>query len=101
MPLVEDLSVFFNVEEHAISATIKTPQGATLRTASVIFSEPVNEVPLRPGEVTTQQPFLQCPTADLDGVKAEYVFDIGAKSYAVVRWEHDGTGVSVVHLRKR
>lgn len=100
MPLAEDLSVFFNVGEHASPATIKTPQGATLRSANVIFSTPVQEAGLGQVEVATQQPFLQIPTADLDGVKKDYVFDIGAKSYAVVRWEHDGTGVSVVYLRK-
>ena len=99
--LGEDLSIFFNPAEHAAAATIKTAAGAQVRTANVILTEPVQELSLGSREAVALQPFLQCQTGDLAGVKAGHIFEAGAKSFAVVRWEHDGTGVSVVYLRKQ
>lgn len=100
MAFVEDLTVFFNTAEHAVAATFKTPGGEVVRGAKVILSTPVQEVPLGAGEVAHLQPSIQCPTADLAGVRKNFVVEIGADTYRVVRREDDGTGVSTAWLRK-
>lgn len=97
----DDLSVFFNPDEHAAAATIKEPGGALVRTANVIFNEPVQETQVGAGEVNHAQPSLMCPTADLAGVKKNYVFEIAGKgTFRVVRQSSDGTGVSTVFLMR-
>lgn len=97
----EDLSVFFNPGEFAVAATLKTPEGTPLRTINVILSLPVGELAVGAGEVAHLQPTFQCPTADLEGVRKDYIAEIGADTFRVVRRESDGTGVSTVWLRKQ
>lgn len=97
----DDLTPFFNLDEHAVEAVIKTPQGAAVRTIKVIFSEPVGEMPVGAGEVAHAQPTFQCPTADLQGVIKGYLAVIGGTTYKVVRRENDGAGLSTVWLTKQ
>lgn len=97
----EDLTPFFNLDEHAIEATIKTPAGVLVRTVKVILSLPVGEVAVGDGEVAHLQPTFQAPTAQLTGVKKEYIVEAGGDTYRVVRRENDGTGLSTVWMRKQ
>lgn len=97
----EDLSIFFNTDEHAVAATFKTDGGALVREANVIFSLPVQEMQVGAGQGVGQlQPSLQCPTADAEGVKKNYVVEVSGGTFRVVRKESDGTGISTVWLRK-
>lgn len=98
--LGEDLSIFFNPDEHATPALLKTPAGVALRTINVILALPVGEVAVGAGEVTHLQPSFQAPTADLAGVRANYIAEVAGVTYYVVRRENDGTGLSTVWLRK-
>lgn len=103
MSLGEDLAPFFNTDEHAVAATIKTGEGVLVRAAAVIFSTPFREMPVGvPGSSVGQgQPRVLCKTADLAGVKKEFIFDIGGTVYRFVKSEDDGTGVSTAFLRKQ
>jgi hypothetical protein len=101
VPLPENFKVFFNEDEHAVPATFKTPEGALVREASVILSLPVQEMQVGPGQGVEQlQPSVQCPTADVEGVKKNYVVEVGGGTFRVVRRESDGTGLTTVWLRK-
>jgi hypothetical protein len=103
----EDLTPFFNTDEHAVEATMQTPQGVLVATANVIFSTPVGELQVGAGEVAHLQPTFQAPTAELTGVKKDYIVRIWneaesvEETYRVVRRENDGTGLSTVWLRKQ
>ena len=97
----EDLSPFFNLDEHAVEAAIKTPAGEAVRTIRVILSLPVGEVQVGAGEVAHLQPSFQAPTADLAGVTKNYTATIEGTTYGVVRRENDGTGLSTVWLVKQ
>lgn len=101
MPFAEDLSVFFNTGEHAVQTTIKDKDGVLVRSAAVIFWAPFDEMQVGvDSTVGHGQPRVQCRTADLAGVKKDYIFEIGDASYRFVRKDDDGTGVSVAFLRE-
>jgi hypothetical protein len=97
----EDLSLFFNTDEHAVEAVIKTSAGTLVATVNVILSLPVGEVAVGAGEVAHLQPTFQAPTAQLAGVKKDYIVETGGSTYRVVRRENDGTGLSTVWMRKQ
>jgi hypothetical protein len=99
--LSEDLSVFFDTDGHAVEATISTPQGVPVTTINIILSLPVGEVAVGQGEVAHLQPSLQAPTVELEGVKKNYVVEVGGSTYRVVRRENDGTGLSTVWMSKQ
>lgn len=97
----EDLSVFFDTDEHAVEAVIKTPQGVLVRTVNVILSLPVGEMAVGQGEVAHLQPSFQAPTAELESVRKNYIVETGGDTYRVVRRENDGTGLSTVWMVKQ
>jgi hypothetical protein len=104
--LGEDLTIFFNADEHAVEATITTPSGVLVTTVNVIFSSPVGEMQVGPGEVAHLQPTFQAPTAELMGVKKDYravIYNAEGypETFSVVRRENDGTGLTTVWLRKQ
>lgn len=104
--MLDDLTPFFDTDAFALRAEFKTPQGATVRETKVILSLPVGEVAVGGGEVTHVQPSLQCPTAEIEGVKKGYTVTVQnadgtTTNYAVVRRENDGAGLSTVWLSKQ
>jgi hypothetical protein len=99
--LGEDLTPFFNTDEHAVEAAIKTPQDVLVRTVNIILSLPVGEVAVGAGEVAHLQPSFQAPTVELVGVKKDYIVETGGNTYRVVRRENDGTGLTTVWMRKQ
>lgn len=46
----------------------------------------------------TTQPRLTCRTSDLQGIPLESIVEVGGKIYSVVKFQPDGTGMSVVIL---
>lgn len=104
MPL-DDLTPFFDTDAFAVWAEFKTPDGSSVNETKVILSVPVGEVTVGEGEVAHLQPSLQCPTAEIEGVKKGYAVvidnaDGDPETYYVVRRESDGAGLSTVWLRK-
>jgi hypothetical protein len=105
---LDDLTPFFDTDAFALRAEFKTPAGALVAEVKVILSLPVGEVAVGGGEVAHVQPSLQCPTAEIEGVKKGYTVVVyfadpytPATNYTVVRRENDGAGLSTVWLTKQ
>ncbi|HEV2706247.1 MAG TPA: hypothetical protein VGV59_10010 [Pyrinomonadaceae bacterium] len=97
----ENLTQFFDLDEFAVEATIKTAAGATVRTVNVIFNTPQQAVEVLDAGVEAGVPFVECRTSDLDGVTHKHTMTISSVVYRVVKIDDDGTGVSTVQLRKQ
>ena len=102
----DDLTPFFDTDAFALRAEFKDPQGASVNETKVILSVPVGEVAVGAGEVAHVQPSLQCPTAEIEGVRKGYTVavhnaDATTTTFEVVRRESDGVGLSTVWLRKQ
>jgi len=52
------------------------------------------------GAVESRQPALQARASDVDGMPKDTVVRIGAESFKVKRHEPDGTGMTLVILRR-
>jgi hypothetical protein len=96
----EDLSQFFEEDDFAVQSVIKTAAGETVRTISVIFNTPTQEVAVFDTGVESNLPLVQCLTSDLDGVTKSHTMAINAVDYRISDREDDGTGISTVQLRK-
>lgn len=102
MAFDEDLDEFFDPDEFAEVATIKTPQGATLRTANVILETPLDALSLYPDAAVEQlQPRVHCRTSALAGIVRDSIFEIGGAVYRVVTRTDDGHGLSILTMRKQ
>jgi hypothetical protein len=97
----EELSQFFDTDEHAVAAVVRNKAGATVRTINVILETPQQNVAIFDAEVEAGVPLAHCATADLAGVAHGYTLTIGADVYVIVTHTSDGTGVSTVNLRKQ
>ena len=100
MAFTEDLAQFFDPNFTAVPATFKTSAGATIRTAYVNFNDANGGIALFDNQVLAAMPSLQCRTADLLNVDNTCKVTIGATTYQIVEHSDDGTGTSVVQLRK-
>jgi hypothetical protein len=95
----EDLSQFFEENDFAVPAIIKN--GATvIRTISVIFNTPSQEVEIFDTNFEGNVPFALCRDSDLAGITNAHTMTISSVVYRIAKIEPDGTGVSTVHLRK-
>ena len=100
MAFTENLAAFFDTSKgFAVAATIKTAAGATLRTANVILTKPIQDVALFEQALEASLPFLQIRTADLAGVDHTHTFTIDAAVYRIVKRNDDGTGLSIVWIK--
>lgn len=99
MAFTEVLSTFFDTDDFAVAATIKTGAGVTVRTINVIFDQPRNELALLDARLESPLPFVRCQTADLAGIDHTHTMTINAVVYRIVKRDDDGTGVSTVQLR--
>jgi hypothetical protein len=96
----EDLAQFFDQDDFAVAAIIKS--GATvIRTISVIFNTPTQEVAVFDTAVEGNLPFVQCRTSDLAGVTKSHTMTVSNVVYRIGEREDDGTGLSTVQLRKQ
>lgn len=93
MAFTEDLTQFFDPDEFGVSATI----GAA--TVSGIFD---NQFLGAPGEaaVASATPTFTCRTADVSSVTSGTTLVISSITYTVVGVHPDGTGVTVLVLRR-
>jgi len=103
MAFTEDLDVFFDTDDFAVEATIKTSAGVTVRTINVILTSTLAGLEVLGGEVLAGQPALRCKTADLDlaptVVLNQHKLTIGSTTYRIVDRADDGTGVSTLRIR--
>ena len=99
MAFTEDLDLFFDDDDFAVSAVINTtPQ----RTIKAIFSTPTDSVALYEQAIEAPAPFLHCKTSDVSGVrsgKGANTATVAGTSYKIERIEHDGTGTSRLYLK--
>ena len=101
MAFTENLDQFFDTAGHAVVATFKTAAGDIIRTARVIFTDATGNVGLFEGsQVEAPQPFFQCKTSDLAGIDHSSRVLIGSTTYRITNDLHDGTGTSIVLLKK-
>lgn len=100
MAFTEDLTQFFDTDDFAVVATFKTAALATIRTANVILTDANGAAQMFDSQVLAALPFLQCRTADLASVNNTCKVTIGAVTYSIVEHHDDGTGLSIVQLRK-
>lgn len=101
--MAENLDQFFDSSQgHTTPATFKTSAGATIRTVDVIFTGATGNVPLIDGDAQFEvpQPFLHCRTADLVSVDHTCKVTIGATTYRITNDLPDGSGTSLVLLKK-
>jgi hypothetical protein len=100
MAFTEDLSPFFDTDDFAVSAVIKTAAGATVRTINVILTSALAALQLLGAEALTSEPSVLCKTSDLSGVVVnDYKLTVGAVTYRITDRKDDGTGVSTLQIR--
>jgi hypothetical protein len=101
LAFTEDLAQFFDpTNGFAVTAMFKTGAGAAIRTANVNFTDARGAAEMFDHQVLAAIPFLQCRTADLAAVDNTCQVTIGAVTYKIVEHHDDGTGTSIVQLRK-
>ncbi len=97
----ENLAQFFDTTTgFAVSVTFKTSAGTTIRTAKVNLTDAFGNAIMFDNQVLAALPFIHCQTADLLNVDNTCKVTIGATTYQIVEYNHDGTGTSMVQLRK-
>ncbi len=101
MAFTENLAQFFDkTSGHAVSATFKTAANVTIRTADVIFTNAIGNVEVFDAQFEAPQPFLHCKTTDLLNVDHTCKVVIDSITYRITNDLHDGTGTSIVLLKK-
>jgi len=102
MAFIENISLFFDTTYgHAVTGTIKTSAGATVRTAPVIWTNALQPLQLFDAQIEAAQPSLLIQTADLAGVVVgSHTITVGAVTYRIVERVDGGTGTSTLKVRK-
>ena len=94
MAFTEDLSVFFNEDEFAVSATL---DGASV---TGIFDNGYTLGAVGPTGMASAAPMFRLPTASVPASPHGKSLVTGGITYRVVGHEPDGTGVSILLLEK-
>ena len=94
MAFAEDLSVFFNSAEFAVTGTL---DGVAV---TGIFDAAYEVATAGYPGLGTCQPSFQLPTASVPSSPVGKVFIQGAVTYAVAEHHPDGTGVSMLLLER-
>ncbi len=101
MAFTEDLDPFFDTENgFAHEATFKNANGAKIRDANVIFTDASGAAIMFDASVLAALPFFQCQTRDLAGVDNSCKVEINSVTFQIVEHHDDGTGTSLVQIRK-
>jgi hypothetical protein len=103
LAFTEDLAQFFDSDSptgYAVPATFKNSAGATIRSVKVLFTDQSGAAQMFDNQVLAAIPFLQCKTSDLVGVDNTCSVLVASTTYRIVEHHDDGTGTSVVQLRK-
>lgn len=101
LPIADDLAAILNVEEFAQAVTYRRKDGLGESAINGIFDN--ETIPVETGgfvPVHEEQPRFTCRTADVPNIAETDQLVVGAVTYVVRAWVHDGTGVSVLQLEK-
>lgn len=102
MAFTEDLTVFFDAADHAVSATWTPAAGGGPFTIEVIFENGYREYELGEAGQAGAQPFFLVSGTQIaqgSGMKRGDTVAVNSVNYTVAQVEPDGTGVSRVWLR--
>lgn len=96
MPMVEDLSQFFNVTEFAHQAVLDH-----VEVAGVYNAAPVVAFEGFGGGIAAHNPTFELPSASCQTVQVDsYLRIVGVGSFKVNAVSHDGTGVTTLSLTR-
>lgn len=113
MAFAENLGQFFDTGGFAEEATLEPPDGGSGVTAvdegsmggqlKVILETPMQSMQIFDLQVEGGLPLVYCQTSDLIALGAQrtWLLTVLGVTYAIVKREDDGTGVSTLHLRKQ
>lgn len=97
----EDLSVFLQTDEFAVTATVVLQDGTT-RSVDGIFDDPFLNAQLGEYELDTARPRLTCRESDVAGVTRGDTATINGEIYDVMTGpQSDGTGMAMLDLARR
>lgn len=97
-PAWEDLDAFLNVDEFAVTATVRLQGGAT-RAVRAIFDDPYLNAELGEYELDTNRPRLTCKEKDVLGVLRGDIVELDGKVYDVLSGpQADGTGMAMIEM---
>lgn len=99
MAFAEDLTVFFNPADFAVSAVF-TRGETTIATVNVIFDDRTHEVALYDQDVEEVAPRLRAQTCDVPDVRRNDVVTVNSVRWRIERLSNDGTGVSTLYLAR-
>lgn len=98
MPFYEDdLDVFFEEDEFAVSAVIGT--GVSEKTIKVIFDEPYEKYDSSAGAVVSYAPVALAKASDVSEFSRGVYFSAKSKDYKVIDFQPDGTGLTKIILQ--
>lgn len=97
MPMTEDFSVFFNPNEHATEALF----GPGAESVNGNFQDEWVETdgPL-PYHVSSQHPTFLCPEAAVADYERDALVVIGSDTYKIKDKHPDGTGLTLIELKR-
>lgn len=90
MPMTEDFTAFFNVDEHATAATYNAA------TVDGIFEDQFVAV----NGIESSHPTFNCAEADVTGIAHGDTITINSVAYTVVGHQPDGTGLMFLILKE-
>lgn len=100
-PAWERLDDFLDVNDFAVTATVRLQNGTT-RAVRGIFDDPYLNAELGEYEMDTNRPRLTCKETDVVGVTRGDVVELDGKVYDVLAGPHaDGTGMAMLEMALR
>jgi hypothetical protein len=97
----EDLTVFLQADEFAVTATVALQDGTT-RLVVGIFDDPFLNAQLGEYELDTARPRLTCRATDVEGVTRGDTATIDGEVFDVMTGpQGDGTGMATLDLARR
>lgn len=100
MPFTENLDAFFDIRHFAVAASFRNETNVEVRPANVIFTNSAGAALMFDNQALAALPFIQCKTADLDGIDNSSRIVINSIAYKIVERSDRGSGTSLVQLRK-
>lgn len=94
MPMTEDMDVFFSTDEFAHQAVLNG------RALMGIFTDAFERLDVGAIGMSSVQPALTVPTADVPDLVEGLPLEVAGKRYTVAEHQPDGTGVSLLLLER-
>jgi len=98
--MTTDLSVFFNTDDFALSATF-TKTGGSATTIKVLFDNAFNLINLGEVGLESTNPMASCKSSDVVGVAHADTLVVSGTTYKVVGIHPDGQLITILELEKQ